>query len=281
MHLLFTDPSTSPRTELGRLMFGAVYGLSVVGLYALLTAAGLPTFYDKLLQVPLMNLSVRFIDRLVQWPALRHVNPEGILRRFTGYRRNLAYVCLWGVAVRAHQRDRRAWRSTSRTMAAVLAGGLPPGATARLFVRRAARGHTVSRGIRVGMQRAGHSQVRTRLRFDRCSRVMAARLRDGIRSSVRERRRRRFADSCAESDRLSNPSAGKQGTDRGVVPASAVRSGVSTAVDRCLSKCDRTAMTSGRRSHGPNSLTRRSTASRKNPIRARSRPATTLVGPSC
>jgi hypothetical protein len=97
MHLLFTDPSTSPRAELGRLIFGAVYGLSVVGLYALLTAAGLPTFYDKLLQVPLMNLSVRFIDRLVQWPALRHVNPEGILRRFTGYRRNLAYVCLWGI----------------------------------------------------------------------------------------------------------------------------------------------------------------------------------------
>jgi hypothetical protein len=97
MHLLFTDPSTSPRAELGRLIFGAVYGLSVVGLYALLTAAGLPTFYDKLLQVPLMNLAVRFIDRLVQRPALRHVNPEGILRRFTGYRRNLAYVCLWGM----------------------------------------------------------------------------------------------------------------------------------------------------------------------------------------
>ena len=32
MHLLFTDPSTSPRTELGRLIFGVLYGLSVVGL---------------------------------------------------------------------------------------------------------------------------------------------------------------------------------------------------------------------------------------------------------
>jgi Na+-translocating ferredoxin:NAD+ oxidoreductase RnfD subunit len=58
-HLLFTDPSTSPRSDAGRFIFGALYGLSVVGLYALLTAAGLPTFYDKLLQVPLMNLSVR------------------------------------------------------------------------------------------------------------------------------------------------------------------------------------------------------------------------------
>jgi len=97
MHLLFTDPSTSPRTELGRMMFGAMYGLSVVGLYALLTAAGVPAFYDKLLQVPLMNLSVRHIDRLAGWPALRHFTPERILNRVAGYRRNLAYVCLWGI----------------------------------------------------------------------------------------------------------------------------------------------------------------------------------------
>ena len=97
MHLLFTDPSTSPRTDLGRLMFGAVYGLSVVGLYGALTAAGLPTFYDKLLQVPLMNLSIRHIDRMARWPVLQHVTPERVLRRLTGYRRNLAYVCLWGL----------------------------------------------------------------------------------------------------------------------------------------------------------------------------------------
>ena len=34
MHLLFTDPSTSPRTELGRIIFGTLYGLSTVALYA-------------------------------------------------------------------------------------------------------------------------------------------------------------------------------------------------------------------------------------------------------
>src|SRR5207248_3958471 len=55
MHLLFTDPSTSPRSELGRVIFGALYGLSTVALYALLGNLGLPTFYDKLLQVPLLN----------------------------------------------------------------------------------------------------------------------------------------------------------------------------------------------------------------------------------
>ncbi len=40
MHLLFNDPSTSPRTELGRIIYGALYGLSTVALYGLLGKAG-------------------------------------------------------------------------------------------------------------------------------------------------------------------------------------------------------------------------------------------------
>ncbi len=35
MHLLFTDPSTSPRTELGRIVYGTLYGLSTCALYQL------------------------------------------------------------------------------------------------------------------------------------------------------------------------------------------------------------------------------------------------------
>ena len=58
LHLLVTDPSTSPRTPLGRLVFGVLYGLGVFGLYSLLGAIGAPTFYDKLMCVPLLNLSV-------------------------------------------------------------------------------------------------------------------------------------------------------------------------------------------------------------------------------
>ncbi len=97
MHLLFTDPSTSPRSDLGRLLFGAIYGLTVVGLYALLTAAGLPAFYDKLLQVPLMNLSVRHIDRLTALPALQRVSPDRLLGSLTGVPRNLVYAALWAL----------------------------------------------------------------------------------------------------------------------------------------------------------------------------------------
>ncbi len=68
MHLLFTDPSTSPRTELGRIVYGALYGLSTCVLYQLLGSAGMPTFYDKLLQVPLLNLSAKAIDGAVRSP---------------------------------------------------------------------------------------------------------------------------------------------------------------------------------------------------------------------
>src|SRR5207249_11134856 len=76
MHLLFTDPSTSPRTELGRLMFGVLYGLTVVLLYDLLLSANTPGFYDKLLQVPLLNLSVILLDRLARSPLLKAINPS-------------------------------------------------------------------------------------------------------------------------------------------------------------------------------------------------------------
>ena len=66
LHLLVTDPSTSPRTPLGRAIFGVLYGLGVFGLYSLLGALGMPTFYDKLLCVPLLNLAVPAIDRAVR-----------------------------------------------------------------------------------------------------------------------------------------------------------------------------------------------------------------------
>ena len=63
LHLLVTDPSTSPRTPLGKLIFGVLYGGSVFTLYTVLWAIGAPTFYDKLLCVPLLNLLVPWIDR--------------------------------------------------------------------------------------------------------------------------------------------------------------------------------------------------------------------------
>ncbi len=97
LHLLVTDPSTSPRTTLGKAIFGGLYGLGVFGLYWLLGAAGAPTFYDKLLCVPLLNLCVPWIDALVRtWRERRPL--EGWrerLRAAVGPRPNLAHMGVW------------------------------------------------------------------------------------------------------------------------------------------------------------------------------------------
>jgi hypothetical protein len=95
MHLLFTDPSTSPASELGRILFGILYGLSTVALYALLTRAGVPAFYDKLLQVPAMNLAIGLIDRTARSGLLRRFDPAAVSPALTRRQRNLAYIGVW------------------------------------------------------------------------------------------------------------------------------------------------------------------------------------------
>ena len=108
MHLLFTDPATSPRTELGRIVYGVLYGLTTVLLYGVLIRAGMPGFYDKLLQVPLLNLSAGLLDRLARSPLLQRIDPsawglpsvasakEGLA--LVPRRRHLAYISVWAVA---------------------------------------------------------------------------------------------------------------------------------------------------------------------------------------
>jgi hypothetical protein len=97
MHLLFTDPSTSPRTEAGRLIFGALYGLSTCALYAVLGHLGLPTFYDKLLQVPVLNLSIKLIDRAVRSTWLRRLDPGALAGWLAPRQRHLAYMTMWAL----------------------------------------------------------------------------------------------------------------------------------------------------------------------------------------
>jgi hypothetical protein len=101
MHLLFTDPSTSPRTDLGRIIFGVIYGLTVIALFAILEYAGVPSFYDKLLQVPFMNLMVRALDRWTTTGALAIWNPANLVPWATARARGFAYASLWVVAFTA------------------------------------------------------------------------------------------------------------------------------------------------------------------------------------
>jgi TPR repeat protein len=97
MLLLFTDPSTAPRSELGRVIYGALYGLSVFVLYGLLDLFGLPLFYDKLLFVPFLNLGVRAIDRLAASPKLVRFDPARWGPHLVGRKRHLAMMAIWAV----------------------------------------------------------------------------------------------------------------------------------------------------------------------------------------
>src|SRR5438132_1997289 len=97
MLLLFTDPSTAPRTDLGRMIFGALYGLGNVVLYAALQRAGAPEFYDKLLPVPILNVMIQLIDRAAGSGLLRWFDPSRFGRSLVGRRRHLAYITLWTI----------------------------------------------------------------------------------------------------------------------------------------------------------------------------------------
>ena len=103
MHLLFNDPSTSPRTELGRIIFGVLYGLSVIVLFGVLERAGIPTHYDKLLAVPVLNLLIKGIDAAARSGLLQRLDPARLGAGLVPRRRHLAYVAVWTVVFTAMQ----------------------------------------------------------------------------------------------------------------------------------------------------------------------------------
>ena len=95
LHLLFTDPATSPRTDVGRILFGLIYGTGVVTSAALLDAIGAPNFYDKLLPVPILNLLAPRLDCAAN--ALgEKLSMAGRLQTPGGARRRVATVAVWG-----------------------------------------------------------------------------------------------------------------------------------------------------------------------------------------
>jgi hypothetical protein len=95
MTLLVTDPSTSPRTELGRFAFGALYAIGTILLFVLLERLHAPTFYDKLLPIPIMNLMVRRIDLIARSKSMAWLDPARLGRALSPIRRNLAITSVW------------------------------------------------------------------------------------------------------------------------------------------------------------------------------------------
>lgn len=64
MTLLVTDPVTSPNTACGKFFYGNLYGLGVCVTFVLLGSNGLPSYFDKLLIVPVVNALAPLIDKL-------------------------------------------------------------------------------------------------------------------------------------------------------------------------------------------------------------------------
>ena len=120
LHLLVTDPATSPRRNFGKLLFGAMYGALGVGLFTPCWAGwARPTFYDKLLCVPPLNLLVQPLDRAGAALEARFRQDDldpapGQFRAHGGLDR----------AVRRHVYDGLRGRPASRQRSRVLAKGL-------------------------------------------------------------------------------------------------------------------------------------------------------------
>ena len=98
LHLLVTDPATSPQKNFGKVIFGAGYGVAVFGLYSLLGWMGAPTFYDKLLCVPPLNLTVRALDRASVWLEQK-IRIPSLAPRPANYAFMAIWVCLFTVMV--------------------------------------------------------------------------------------------------------------------------------------------------------------------------------------
>ena len=94
MHLLFTDPATSPRTGRGRVLFGILYAVGVTAFFVILGALGAPTYFDKLLPLPLLNLMVRRIDALAAALPLGRWGAADAASSATP-RRNFVLTSMW------------------------------------------------------------------------------------------------------------------------------------------------------------------------------------------
>jgi TPR repeat protein len=93
LHLLMTDPATTPRSSLGKIIFGSLYGGGVFLAFILLHVFNVPAFYDKLVVVPILNLLTPLLDRLA---AMGVAGKFGNWERIVGSRKmNLAYMSGW------------------------------------------------------------------------------------------------------------------------------------------------------------------------------------------
>jgi len=139
LHLLTTDPATSPRRDLGKIIFGALYGAAVFGAYSVLKLIGAPEFYDKLLVVPPLNLSVQLLDRFSDAVARKF---QSLTSRLAKRPRLVNYAWM-GV-----------WACLFVTMTAsgfLVKGNDHPGSKPEFWAKRCQQGHSSSCATWVNM----------------------------------------------------------------------------------------------------------------------------------
>ncbi len=94
LHLLVTDPATSPRTNVGKIIFGIGYALGYAALFRLLDIFEMPLFWDKLFPVPVLNLCVPLIDRFARSGFIASLN-RAWETALSPKRLNLAHMSVW------------------------------------------------------------------------------------------------------------------------------------------------------------------------------------------
>jgi len=95
LHLLVTDPATSPKTNFGKFLFGLFYGLTVMVLFEVLEYFGAPTFYDKLLSIPILNLSIILLDKFARNTKVTSILSAVSSRNISPGKLNLIFMTIW------------------------------------------------------------------------------------------------------------------------------------------------------------------------------------------
>ena len=92
--LLVTDPATTPRTQPGKLLFGAAYMVAFALIGTLLNLTPVNNFWAKMLPIPVLNwLAPRFDALVARRPRLSHP--------WLDVRYNRRHVAAWAAAVAA------------------------------------------------------------------------------------------------------------------------------------------------------------------------------------
>ena len=187
MNLLFTDPATSPRTLVGRILFGVLYGLSTVLLYDLLLSRTSRVLRQAAASAAAEPVRHRCSTGSRDRRMLKALDPSTWSRDWLPYRRHLAYMSVWAVAFGAMSASGVHRRRASGAVDAVLGTGMHGRQARRVPQPLLPARRLLRRRFRVVVQRDRH-HARGALRQSLAGRGrIQARVHAAIRGRLRQR----------------------------------------------------------------------------------------------